>query len=348
MGKSSRKEILREKGKERISLLENQVNELRRTPEWIAKQLLTIGSSAAGITAGESPYPDQTPARLFDSMAAARDGRFSEKIVNDDMRRGILTEPLHRWLLQQELSAEHGVPVIVHDHDQEEFIYNSTMPWAHALPDGWIYEISENEKWANHIPVQLKCPRVKSWHEIRLKGIHGYWLLGSQHTLAVTGAPYEYFSVLNVETMRTIHFKVPRDEVLIAELMRMERKFFDAFAAGIRPMELLSEKIEMPPTTGELVTIKGEDAANAAAAFMAAREFRREAEELEVEASSRIKALMGEATVADVPGLRCYNRMQEGRTSIDKDRLKRDGIDLAKYEKQGNPFKTFRAYTRSD
>ena len=83
---------------------------LKRSNEWIATQLLTLGSTAAGVIGGQSPY--QKLPELYDAMVAAAEGRITEKDLNDDMRRGLLTEPLHRSLLSEALGHrvdEHAV-----------------------------------------------------------------------------------------------------------------------------------------------------------------------------------------------------------------------------------------------
>lgn len=305
---------------------------LKRSDEWIKQHLLTVGSTASAVVAYESPY--RTAAQLFDVMREAQAGVIAETQVTDDMKRGILTEPLHRQLLEDEIG------VTVHDHDQDKFLTNDKYPWAHALPDGWLLSTGEE------IPVQLKCPRSRSWHEIKLKGLHGHWLLGSQHTLAITGAAYEYFSVLNVETMRLIHFPVYPDPELIAWLMDIERKFYARFLEGVRPEEEYVKPLDMPDIGGDgsLLQLTDDNALAASAAYLEADELLAESENLKEFAVSRIKDLIGEARVAELPGLRVYHTPQDGRVTLDKKAMQKDGIELAKYEKRGQPFTTFRGF----
>lgn len=311
---------------------------LTRSHEWLTKQLITLGSSAAGVVANESPY--QSPVDLYTAMVAAAEGRITAKDMNDDMKRGIVTEPLHRDLLASEIGKR------VHDHNQDDFIYNDQYPWAHALPDGWVLYNSEEPPAHGNIPVQLKCPRVRGWQEIKLKGIHGHWLLGSQHTLAVTGAPYEIFSVLNPESMRLIYFPVYRDEKLILSLMDMEKKFYATFMERTPPFSLEQERIELPPLTGELTVIDSLEATHAAEAFMDAKALLDDAKALYETAVSKIKELMGEARVVDLPGLRAYQSNQLGRVTYDYKAMQKDGIVLDKYAKRGDDYVQFRTFRR--
>lgn len=312
---------------------------MKRSYDWLSRQLLTIGSSAAGVVAGESPY--STPFELYTAMVDAVAGCITAKDMNDDMRRGILTEPLHRELLAEKLGME------VDDHNQEEFLYNAKFPWAHALPDGWVAEGADwHEAFSIHrIPVQLKCPRVRSWYELKLKGIHGHWLLGSQHALAVTGAPYEHFSVLNPESMQLLTFVVERDEAIIDSLMNMEKKFYERFLERLPP-EDTRVRIELPPLTGDLVEIYSKDAEAAAASYLDAKEMLEEAEALCDISAARLKEIMGSARVADMPGLRAYRSNQKGRPTYDYKAMGADGIDVEKYSKRGDDFETFRVFKR--
>jgi putative phage-type endonuclease len=305
----------------------------KRSNEWLTEQLVTIGSSAAGVVAGESPYG--TPLKLYTAMVDAAEGRLSEHPMNDDMRRGILTEPLHRQILAEQLGRK------VHDHDQDMFIYNEKYSWAHALPDGWVYEDGGIE-----IPVQLKCPRVRSWHELRLKGIHGHWLLGSQHTLAITGAPYEHFSVLNPESMQVLPFVIFRDEPLIEKLMDMERKFYAMFMERTPPEDTQPPRLELPPLTGELVEINSKESELASANYFEAKARLDDASELYGEALTALKKLMGDARVADMPGLRAYKSNQKGRLTHDHKAMRTDGIDVDKYAKRGDDFERFQVFKR--
>lgn len=277
----------------------------RRSPEWMRQQLVTIGSSASGVVAGLSQY--QSRLELYDAMVAAAEGEVTEKELTDDMRRGLLTEPLHRQLLEDTLGRT------VHEHPQDEFMYNAKYPWAHALPDGWLYDISlETPPDVQVIPVQLKCPRIKSWYDIKLRGIHGYWLIGSQHCLAVTGAPYEYFSVLNVEAMRLLHFPVYRDDELIGALMEIEREFHEQFQRRARPPET-APALTAPALNGKLLTLDTREAHDVAEAYIASRTVRDEAAQLMEEAELRMRKLMGDARVVQLPKLVYYRIPVKGR-----------------------------------
>lgn len=309
------------------------MSNLLKSDKWLLEQAVTIGASGAGVIAGESPY--ETPEERWHVIRQAVLGRAPNGLkANDDMRRGLLTESLHRELLE----AETGLAII--DHDQNQFIYNGEMPWAHALPDGWI-------DWHGQtIPIQLKCPRARNWHEIKLKGLHGHWLLGAQHSIAVNEAPLEYWSVLNPETMRLIHFPVHREDKIIAMLMQREKAFYKSVLDDEVPFSAEIEKIELPEVGGEMVTLTSEDALTAAAAYREAEDILRDAEALKESAKARIVELMNGHDVCEFPALRVYHREQAGRATFDKKALQKahPEIDLSQFERVGKCFKTLRAF----
>ena len=306
---------------------------LEKHHDWILEQARTIGSSAAGVCAGESPY--MTPFELWHVIRRAIHGDIHPSALNDDMRRGLLTEPLHRGLLADELG------MVVTEHPQNQFIYNDEYPWAHALPDGWLYP-GEGEEGLE-IPVQLKCPRPRAWHTIQREGIHGYWLLGSQHSIAVCDVNYEHFSVLNPETMRLVHFPVHRDDELISGLMDIEHRFYESIMAD-EPPESNEVEHDLPDLSGDLLRLTDQAAIDAAQAFLEAKDMMKDAEELLEECKAKVKELVGEVECAELPGLRVYQSVNEGRKTLDRKAMQSDGIDLEPYEKRGKPFTTTRFY----
>lgn len=297
--------------------------------EWLLAHKSTIGSTASSTVVGLNPYQDSLD--LWDDMLYAIE---QKKVIsgktNGDMQRGILTEPLHRDLLSDVTGLE------VFDHDQDDFVVDQNKPWAHTLPDGWV--MFEGKR----VPLQLKCPRPQGFADMKLNGIHDYWLLGTQHSMAITKCDVEYFSVLNPVTMELLHFPIYRDDTLINDLMEIEEKFFDSLKRSTRPEETPLLKVHLPP--GELVVIDSEEAIQAASSYLLSREILLEAEALQGQAKNRLKALMGDAHVVQLPGLRCYNTQCDGRASLDTDKMIRAGINVDEFIKIGKPYTHFRAY----
>ena len=300
------------------------MTELMKSAAWIDEHRRTIGGSIAAACLGEHPYI--TPAQAYDYLR----GDLPPAELTADMERGTLMEHIARAKLAAHLNTT------IADHDQNEFIYNKTYPFAHSLPDGWIGAV---------IPTELKVPRVRNWHRLRMYGLHTYWIVQCQHTLAVTGAPYIEFGALNPETLEVLHLTVQRDDALVDAIMQREADFMENVRHGLRPAEHV-ERIELPEYSGEIVRIDNDAAAAAARALIEATALRIEAEELEESAKARIKEMMGEAQACELPGLRVYHRMQEGRVTLDKAKFKKahPEIDLSAFEKKGAPFRTFKYY----
>lgn len=308
-----------------------------KSQDWGNQHRLTIGSSIAAAVCGVHPY--MTLVQAYDYMTGAE----PPAEMNQHMERGILLEPIARKKL-----AEH-LKVGIEPHDQYSFLYNKKYPFAHALPDGWIMNASKEyfgSGEALSIPAELKVPTPQNWQMLRLKGVHDYWLVQCQHIIAICDAPWLEFGALNPVTMQTLPVHVIRDDGLIDSIMEREAAFFEQVESGKRPEEAPPAPIELPEVGGEMVTLKGDDALAAAAAYIEADEILKDAEALKESAKTRIEQLMTGADVAELPGLRVYNRAQEGRMTFDKKALAKahPEIDLSQYEKRGKPFKTFRAF----
>lgn len=309
-----------------------------KSQDWSNQHRLTIGSSIAAAVCGVHPY--MTVVQAYDYMT----GIEPPAEMNQHMERGVLLEPIARKKLAQHLKAS------IEPHDQYSFIYNDRYPFAHALPDGWIPVLTPAADGDGHdrleIPVELKVPTPQNWQMIRLKGVHDYWLIQCMHVIAITNAPWIEFGALNPVTMQVLPVRVNRDDGLIDSMMEREAAFFEQVRKGQRPTEEQPEAIELPEIGGEMVTLTDDDALAAAAAYCEAEQILKDAEALKESAKSRIEELMAGADVAELPGLRIYNREQAGRITFDKKALAKahPEIDLNKFEKHGKPFKTFRAY----
>jgi len=309
-----------------------------KSKDWGNQHRLTIGSSIAAAVCGVHPY--MTIAQAYDYMTGAE----PPAEMNQHMERGILLEPIARKKLAQHLK------IGIEPHDQSAFVYNDKYPFAHALPDGWIQVLAPAADGDGHdrleIPVELKVPTPQNWQMLRLKGVHDYWLIQCMHVIAVTNAPWLDFGALNPVTMQILPVRVNRDDDLIDSVMNREAEFFQTVRHGKRPEETPPAPIELPEIGGEMVTLTGDDALAAAAAYLEAEQILKDAEALKESSKARIEELMAGDGVAELPGLRVYNREQAGRVTFDKKALSKahPEIDLALYEKRGKPFKTFRAY----
>lgn len=301
-----------------------------KSKQWVDQHRATIGSSIAAAVCGVHPYMSATQA--FDYMA----GTALPVEMNGHMERGIVLESTARRKLAERLNVQ------IEPNAEFGFMYSDKYPFAHALPDGWI------EMGSTAIPVELKVPTPQNWQMIRLKGVHDYWLIQCMHQIAVTHAPHLEFGALNPVTMEIIHVRVERDEQMIGYIMEREAAFWHGLKHGIRPFEdaAQTEKIQIPEVGGEMVTLTGDEALAAAAAFIEAQEIRKDAEALEAAATARIVELMAGADVAALPGLRIYNREQAGKVSFDRKALAKahPEIDLSQFEKQGKPFRVFKSY----
>lgn len=303
-----------------------------RTRDWLIEHASKIGSTAASTLAGANPY--QTIPQLYDSMVGAADGIIPPPFNNCHTLRGLMTEEINRALLSDKLGLE------ITSHDQNQFVYNPNYTFARALPDAKTrYEGEE-------VTAQFKCPTSINWHKQKLYGFPNHYYVQSQHTMAVLGTALEIFSVLDSQTMALQVKFIERDQDFIDGLMILEADFSLTLQQRKRPDELETETqaLTMPPYSGEVAIFETEQARDAVQAYLTACELLKEAEELKAGAAQNIKNLIGDAEVADLPGLRVYHRQSKGSMRFDTKAALLAGLDLSPYYAPTKPFRSFRTY----
>ncbi|MFQ5591322.1 MAG: lambda-exonuclease family protein [Phycisphaerae bacterium] len=298
-----------------------------KSPEWLAKWNKTIGGSRAAAVAGKSPW--DTPANVYDEMRGEKPPR--DLSDNPDVRRGLLLEPVAAAQLEEQI----GRPV--RHHNQEHFVYNNNLPFAHTLPDAWL-GIAE--------PVELKVPRPQTWQRMYLQGIPDHYTIQAQHCMAITDAKVVHFAALCPVTMAVLYVPIERDQPFIDDLMSREEEFYNAVLAGNRPADDdRAPEIEVPQYDGAICTIGGEQAERAAKAYIEAKAVQEDVTEIVADAKQRLLDIAGDADAFEVPGiLRCYHRYQDGRRTFDHKAAVLETPALERYYKTGKAFKTFRAY----
>ncbi len=252
--------------------------------------------------------------------------------------------------------------------------------WMICHPDGLI-QASRHPRWRmspQHNPGVLECKTagLRVFQRMKREGIPEHYILQMQHNLAVTGLLWGAFAVLQRETGEFFWVAVEADSALQAQLIELEREFWEKHVvARIPPPQVTEPRVALPPVEGEVMRRDDPEWAAAIARLREARELRESAETLEAAANERVQELMGQYGVAEGAGARVYWRLREGRVTFDRQALERvrpldqfkvvsflaaQGIapsviedwlrrekpelDLSQFEKQGKPFAEFRFY----
>lgn len=221
-----------------------------------------------------------------------------------------------------------------------EMVRSATHPFMIAHLDGILPEGDER------IPIEVKCPRLSTFMKWKREGIPEGALIQGQHYLAVTGSPRMVYAVYSAEIDDLMTVPVKREESIIDNLIALEADFWQMVQDRVPPVWTPpAPPVDMPTVKGTVVDMGASIAwQSAIATLRSARDLKAEAEELEAKAKEVVQEIMDGNPVVEGAGARVYWQEQAGRKTLDKKALKRDGIDIEKYEKVGQPFKVFKTY----
>lgn len=308
----------------------------RKTKAWKDEWNRTIGGSRASAVLGMSPF--QTPLEVADEMT----GRVPPPDLDDkpDILRGVLLEGIARQRLAEALDIE------IEDHDQDEFCYSSEFPHAHCLPDGHIRTrkmLAPGEE-IEPGPVELKVPRPQTWRKFYEEGLPDYYQIQCQHNMGVLDADRMHFGALNPVTMEMLYILVRRDDRAIQQIMDGERKFMDRVLSG-HDQDTTAASIDLPEQEKKVVVLDSAEAGEAAAKLLVAEMLFDDAKDIFEQRKATMFGLAGDAELFDVPGLLIgRNTLCKGKRSFDHKRAVAEDATLARFYKQGNPYRraTFR------
>ena len=298
-------------------LTERQIEERRKT----------IGGSDSPVVLGLSPF--KTRRELY----LEKKGLAPDIIETKAMQRGTYLEPIVANLYEKET----GRTVAIHP----DSLRHPTIACMSANIDRAIL----NDARGLGV-IEIKCPGLKVFTKCKREGLPSHYITQLQHYLSFPKFKWGAFVIFSAELWEMIHFDVEPDNEIIDIIQAKDTEFWQMLEAGIEPEEEAGPVIDLPSTGGELIRIETEEWRKAAQELQEAIEIRTEAEALEEDAKERIKTLMGSHGVAEGFNLRCYNKWQAGRKTFDKKLLafEHPEIELAKYEKQGKDFQTFKTY----
>ena len=184
------------------------MNDLVKSERWKAEWRARIGGGRAAAAAGIHEY--MTQYELYRSMAEGVEPDLDD---NPNLLRGTLLEPVAMQRLQMVYPDLDFMP-----HDQDEFIYNRTYPFASDLPDFWV-------AWnGQRIPVQCKVPTPENWQRLDER-IPDYIRANCVHSVAMNESGSILLACMNPVTM-AMFLRVmtpPVDE--IEALMSAENQF---------------------------------------------------------------------------------------------------------------------------
>lgn len=184
--------------------------------EWLRWRTKGIGGSDVSVIAGINPF------RSIFQLWLEKTGQVEpEETENDHTHFGNVLEPV----VKREFSKRTGLKV----RAKRALLQSGEYPFMLADLDGVIYENGKMNLFEAKTASAYK-------QEIWERGVPEEYILQVQHYMAVTGAEKTYLAAL-VGGNRFYWKVVPRDEQKIAEIIAMEKAFWEEnVLAGIEPV----------------------------------------------------------------------------------------------------------------
>ena len=184
--------------------------------EWLRWRTKGIGGSDVSVIAGINPFRS-----IFQLWLEKTGQAEPEETENDHTHFGNVLEPV----VKREFSKRTGLKV----RAKRALLQSEEYPFMLADLDGVIYENGKMNLFEAKTASAYK-------QEIWERGVPEEYMLQVQHYMAVTGAEKTYLAAL-VGGNRFYWKVVPRDEQKIAEIIAMEKAFWEEnVLAGIEPV----------------------------------------------------------------------------------------------------------------
>lgn len=174
----------------------------QRSPEWLDWRQGGIGASEAAAVIGQSPW--DTAQELWEKKMGLRPGAK----MNYAMQRGVDYEDEARAYFEERIGEEF-TPICC-QHDEADFV--------RASLDGINFGMTGG--------LEIKIPGLKT-HQMALAGkVPIYYDYQMQHQMMVADWDFIWYGSYVPETKTGTHFKVHRNEEMIAELWEAEHDFW--------------------------------------------------------------------------------------------------------------------------
>jgi len=245
------------------------------TAEQLEERRKGVGGSDVGALLGLDPY--RTIWDVWESKVLPP----KPQEDNADTLRGKLGEPV----AAAEYARRYGVEVV----PAPEGMVHPELAIMRGNPDRLIVTPE------GPIPLEIKCPRIAKFYEMKEGGLSEPYILQLQHYMAVGGWERGVFAIWCGEYSDLYAFEMARDEDIVRYLVETERRFWEEYVIPRKqPPHPLPEPTLYPNVLGEAEWREDNAWREAAQAYT---HFHYEAEEavrFRQEAEERLLAEMGE------------------------------------------------------
>ncbi|WP_166256045.1 YqaJ viral recombinase family protein [Marinobacter salicampi] len=272
----------------------------QRTHEWLQWRKEGVTASEAAIIMDDSPY--MTPWRLWaEKVGLAEPDDLSK---NPFVQYGIEHEDVARQAFEELHPGEVALPLCA--ESSEESVLRASF-------DGVI---------SRKRPVELKCPASKTFGDVIQYGTESapyklYWHQ-VQHQMYVSGAD-EGFLVFYHESRDLKVFRIVRDDLYLARLVKKAKEFRDRVLKGNPPEKIPERDILIP--TGNCAE-KWVEASETVKVYDAEiKSLQKKIDEHKAarkDAEDTLKGLLGEYHTGEYNGVRVNRYFREGKVNYNE------------------------------
>jgi predicted phage-related endonuclease len=269
------------------------------------------------------------------------------------------TGPMKRGTRLEKVAIEEYSNATGREIATGERLYRHPLrPYMIAHLDG---QILRGNQWSGIL--EVKIPNVSTFMRYRREGVGDYINLQLQHYLAVTGKPWGSIYIWSPEVWEGFFIDAEPQTEIIDMIYQKASEFWTCVENKTPPpLSGTPQIFDFPKHEGAVVQIDSDDWKRAASDLRLATDLMKEAEHILERSKSRVKELMSGLDAAEGYGVRCYNKWQEGRRTVDKKAAVAEILNLRKQIKNlapntvfvdspediitkiGKPFTTFRSY----
>jgi putative phage-type endonuclease len=294
------------------------------TDEQKERRKHSIGGSDSPVICGISPF--MTPRDLW----LEKKGLLPERPETPAMKRGTRMESVAAEMFMEKT----GIELVTVDQQ----LIHPDLPW-------WSGHVDRTTTDGETV-AEIKVPGWRQFSKIRREGMSDYIQVQNQHYMLYPKFKRGIYIIMSLEEWDVLWFEQEPDAELQGAIVEADSLFWEMLQRDVEPPEVSSPVIDLPPIgNSEILRISSPEWYKAISELQEAQEILEEAEALKEAAKAEILRQMANHEVAESEGFRAYNKLQNGRTSIDTKRLKKEMPDIySKYAKTGVPFKSFRTF----
>ena len=325
--------------------------------QWLARRRKGLGSSDIAAIMGLSPF--QTPLDIYRSKM----GEVEEELT-PPMLRGIYLEDVAVQLYVEKTGRRvRRVPLRQHP----------THPMLLASADRQV--LSDVTKITPTAALEVKCPGVHVFREIKDCGLRDYMILQMQHEALVYGYPQTSSAIFNAELFELIYFDLESDYKLQAQIVKAAVSWWqEHIEQRVPPRDEPQEpSVEIARVGGQLIRREDSPFLTCVADLVDVKQVKSAAEIIEKAAKDKLKALLGEYGIYEGGGAKIHYKQRNGRVSFDskllgalkpldalqlatrlnesgvtlsviQDAVEASRLDLKQLERRGAPYDEIRCY----